>query len=138
MSRTLAEDINRGRRAIDLARQQGLDTTQWEMSLADLGRRELLAWASELAERDLTLTNAISFEEEPLRPVAITEVSKYAVGYLRFIAKAGLEQQLGGWHIWTSGWWSAREHTALGSLAALRIAIETWSTGETDQKVEDK
>jgi hypothetical protein len=82
MSRTLAEDIDRGRRAIDLARQQGLDTTQWEMSLADLERQEPLAWASELAERDLILSEAIRFEEEPLRPVSITEVSKYAVRHL--------------------------------------------------------
>lgn len=129
MSRTLAEDIDRGRRAIDLARHQGLDTTQWEMSLADLERQELLAWASELAERDLILSEAIRFEEEPLRPVSITDVSKYAVRHLRFIAKAGLEQRLGGWHIWTTDWWTEREHAALGSLAALRKAFETWSTG---------
>jgi hypothetical protein len=130
MNRTLTENIDRGRAAIDLARQRGLDTTKWETTLVDLERQELLAWASELAEKDLILTAAIRFEEEPLRPVAITEVSKFAVSNLKFIAKAALEQRQGGWHIWTSDWWSEREHAALGSLAALRAVFETCSTGE--------
>jgi hypothetical protein len=84
----------------------------------------MLAWASELAERELVLLVPIYFEEEPLRPVAITEVSKFTVRNLRFIAKAGLERQLGGWHIWTSDWWTEREHAALGSLEALRKAMD--------------
>ena len=135
MSRTLVEDIERGRRAIELAQLQGRDTTRWERSLADLERQDLLAWASELAERDLILSNAISFVEEPLRPVVITEVSKYAVSNLRFIARAHLHQRLGGWHIWTPEWWTEREHAALGSLAALREAIETRETGNADSVV---
>ena len=124
MNRTLTENIDRGRAAIDLARQRGRDTTQWELSLADLERQKMLAWASELAERELVLLVPSYFEEEPLRPVAITEVSKFTVRNLRFIAKAGLERQLGGWHIWTSDWWTEREHAALGSLEALRKAMD--------------
>ena len=129
MSRTLAEDIDRGRTAIGLARQQGRDTARWELILAGLERQDLLAWASELAEQDLILATSICFAEEPLRPIAITEVSRYAVTNLRFIANAGLEKQLGGWDIWKSDWWTEREHAALGSLAALRIALEIRATG---------
>ena len=124
MNRTLTENIDRGRVAIGLARQQGQDTTQWEMSLAELERQEILAWASGLAERDLVLLEPIYFEEEPLRPVAITEISKFAVRNLGFIAKAGLERQLGGWNIWTTDWWTERERAALGSLEALRKAMD--------------
>lgn len=124
MNRTLTENIDRGRTAIDLARQQGRDTTRWELSLADLERQEMLAWASELAESALVLLEPICFEEEPLRPVAITELSKFAVRNLRFIANAGLERQRGGWHIWTTDWWTEREYAALGALEALRKAMD--------------
>jgi hypothetical protein len=36
MSRTLAENIARGRRAITLARSRGLDTSEWERRLKEL------------------------------------------------------------------------------------------------------
>jgi len=124
MSRTIAEDIDPGRKAIDLAQRQRRDTSHWEKSLADLERQDLLAWASELAEKDLILSDPIGFREEPLRPVTITEVSKYAVRNLRFITQADVEQRLGGWHIWTSDWWRDRQQAALNSPASLRRAME--------------
>ena len=124
MNRPLTENIDRGPTAINLARQRGRDTTEWELSLADLERQEMLAWASELAEGDLVLLEPVYFYEEPLRPVALTEVSRFAVGNLRFIANAGLERKLRGWHIWTTDWWTEREHAALGSLEALRKAMD--------------
>ena len=131
MSRALAEDLYRGRKAIDLAQQQGRDTSQWERSLVDLERQDLLAWASELAEQDLILSKAVAFREEPLRLVTITEVSKYAVRNLRFIAQARVEQRLGGWHIWTSDWWADRQQAALSSLSSLRRAIEDRTAEDT-------
>ena len=91
MNRTLTQNINRGREAIDLARHQGHDTAQWELSLAELERQEMLAWASELADQKLILATEICFAETPLRPITITEVSKYAVAHLMFIAKSSLE-----------------------------------------------
>ena len=36
MSRSLAENIARGRRAVRLARERGIDTGEWEQELADL------------------------------------------------------------------------------------------------------
>ena len=128
MNRTLTQNINRGREAIDLARHQGHDTAQWELSLAELERQEMLAWASELADQKLILATEICFAETPLRPITITEVSKYAVAHLMFIAKSILEQQAGGWHIWTSEWWTQQEHAALDSLSALRKAMEISGT----------
>lgn len=125
MNRTLTENIDRGRTAIGLARQQGQDTTQWELSLAGLERQEMLAWASELGERELLLTPPVEFEEEPLRHVTITEVSNYAVRHLRFIANASLERQTGGWHIWTADWWTEQEQAAFVALEALRKALNT-------------
>ena len=54
-----------------------------------------------------------------------TEAGKrFAAGNLKFIANAGLERQLRGWHIWTTDWWTEREHAALGSLEALRKAMD--------------
>ena len=138
MSRTLAEDIDRGRKAIDLAQQQGQDTSQRERSLADLERQDLLACASKRAEQDLILSSAVAFWEEPHRPIAITEVSSYVVKNLRLIAMASVEQRLGGWHIWTSDWWTEREHLALGSLASLRSAMGTRLSLEDDPAVRDE
>jgi hypothetical protein len=36
MDRTLADNIGRGRRAIALAKQRGIDTTDWEVRLKEL------------------------------------------------------------------------------------------------------
>ncbi|MFC1935429.1 hypothetical protein ACFLX9_01500 [Chloroflexota bacterium] len=61
MARNLVEDIAWGRRAIALARERGMDTTDWEESVAMLERQSLLAWASELAEQDLVLARPVSY-----------------------------------------------------------------------------
>ena len=123
VNRTLSENIDRGRTAISLAQERGRNTDKWESSLAELERQEMLAWASELAERELIVLTPVQFEEGPHRSVTITKVSEYAVFHLRFIAKASLERQLGGWHIWTTEWWTEREHAALEALAAMRKAL---------------
>ena len=123
MSRSLIEEISRGRRAITLARQRGLDTTVWEESLANLERRTLLAWAAQLAEQDVVLTSTVSYVEAPMRTITTERVSWYATHYLRTIAHARLQQQTGGWRPWTPEWWREREEEALGALAALRVAL---------------
>ncbi|MFC1935627.1 hypothetical protein ACFLX9_02555 [Chloroflexota bacterium] len=60
MARSLVEDITRGRRAIALAHERGMDTTAWEESVTTLERQHLLAWASELAKQDLVLVYCLS------------------------------------------------------------------------------
>ena len=74
MPRALAEDIARGRQAITFAHQRGLDTNEWEESLARLERQQLLAWASEMAEQCLTLPERIVFVEAPLRTITTERV----------------------------------------------------------------
>lgn len=49
MTRRLAENVARGRRAIALARQRGMDTTAWEEVIADLEQQHLLDQSSKLA-----------------------------------------------------------------------------------------
>jgi hypothetical protein len=124
MPRSLAEDIERGRRAIALADRQGKDTTDWERSLAELERRALLAWASELAEQEAVLPGPISYIEAPRRTVTTQEVSRHAAQYLRTIARARLQQETGGWGRWTPEWWAGVEEEAMGALTALRSALD--------------
>ena len=60
MTRTLTENIARGRQAIALARRQAIDTASWEESLADLERQEILPWASEVSEQDIVLPEGVT------------------------------------------------------------------------------
>ena len=123
MSRTLAEDIDRGRRAIELARQRGRDTSDWEESLADLERQGLLAWANELAEQELVLGQRAEFIEAPLRPVFVAEVSKYAARQLRFIALANIQQRTGGIDGRGPEWFKGQAEVAFGAPQALRVVL---------------
>ena len=123
MNRALTEDIDRGRRAIELARQRGRDTGVWEESLAGLERQELLAWANELAEQGLVLERRAEFAETSLRPVFVAEVSKYAARQLRFISFANVQQRTGGIGGWRPEWFSAQAEVAFGALRALKKVL---------------
>ncbi|MBI4337353.1 MAG: hypothetical protein HY683_05945 [Chloroflexi bacterium] len=133
MTRPIAEEIARGRRAIALAQARGRDTAPWEQYLAYLEQQALLAWASELAERDLVLSLPISYVEAPLRTVTTTRVSWYAAHYLKTIASARLYREYPKlcWGQWTPPWWQGREEDALGALAALREALSDQDERET-------
>ena len=123
MIRSLSENIVRGRRAVDLANQRGLDTVLWEEHLATLEHQALLAWASELADRDLELPQSITYGEASFREVITTRVSYYAAHYLWMITYARLQQRAGGWGGFTSKWWNKCEEQAFCALSALRNAM---------------
>lgn len=109
---------------------------QIQVGLSDLGLKvdqphlptapDLLAWASELAEQDLTLPETISYEETRPRPVKTNRVSHYAAVYLREIAYARMMQSTGGWGSFTPEWSQKQIDIALGALRALREALEQW------------
>jgi hypothetical protein len=129
MGRTLAEHIARGRTAIALARQKGMDTRAWEEQLVELERQELLTWASELAEQELVLPEPVVFVEEPLRAVRVERVSEYSARLLRLIVYARFQQSTGGIGRWLPPWWREREQAAMGALSALREAMGGQRTG---------
>lgn len=120
----LPKDIERGRKAIALAREQGKETSEWEARLADLERQHLLGWASELSEQQLEVEEPVEFVERPLVPVYVRKLSAYAARHLWTINLARQNQVTGGWHPWTAEWWQERESEALGALHALREAME--------------
>ena len=123
MTRTLIDNIARGRQAIALARRQAIDTASWEESLADLERQEILAWASEICEQDIVLAEGVTFVEEPLRPVTVTKVSQYVGDRLGFIIHAHFQQRTGGMGRWLPSWWEEREEASIGALISLRGAM---------------
>ena len=123
MTRTLTENIARGRQAIALARRQAIDTASWEESLADLERQEILPWASEVSEQDIVLVEGVTFVEEPLRPVTITKVSQYVGDRMRFIVHAHFQQGTGGIGRWLPPWWKEREKACIGALLSPRSAM---------------
>ena len=127
MSRSLAENIERGRRAIAVARDRGIDTDEWEQRLAELEQQSLLAWASEIAE-GTEMESAVQYVEAPLRTVTTERVSWYAGHYLRTITYARMSQATGGWGSWTPKWWCEREQEAIGALYSLREAVEGTAT----------
>ena len=123
MTRTLTENIARGRQAIALARRQAIDTASWEESLADLERQEILAWASEVCEQGLVLPEGVAFVEEPLCTVTVTKVSQYVGDRLRFIIHAHFQQRTGGMGRWLPSWWKEREEASIGFLISIRSAM---------------
>ena len=123
-SRSLAENIERGRTAIAAAKERGINTEAWEARVAELEQESLLAWAAEIAEEGTELQLEVSYVEAPLRRVTTDRVSWYAGYYLTTIAQARLSQAAGRWGRWTPQWWKEREDEALGALRALRGALE--------------
>ncbi|HZA24314.1 MAG TPA: hypothetical protein VFA32_17220 [Dehalococcoidia bacterium] len=90
-------------------------------SLSDLN---LLAWASELAQSGVVLTEPVTFIEAPLRPIRTVRVSHHASIHLRTVAMARTNQITGGWGRFTREWWRGQERAALHALSALREAME--------------
>ena len=127
---TLAENISVGRKSIAAARQRGIDTSGWEAVLADLEQPQLLAWAAEVAEADLTLATPITYRETPLRPITTSQVSQSIRRYLKTIASAEIHRATGGWKEYPPEWWDGQANEALGALKALRIAMADADRGE--------
>ena len=120
---TLAENISIGRKSIAAARQRGIDTSVWEVALADLERQQLMFWASELGQADMTLAIPITYQETPLRPITTTQVSQSVRRYLKTVASAEIHRATGGWGRFTPEWWDGQANQALGALKALRSAM---------------
>ena len=127
---TLAENISVGRKSIATARQRGIDTSGWEAVLADLEQQQLLAWAAEVAESDLTLATPITYRETPLRPISTTQVSQSIRRYLKTIASAEIHRATGGWKEYPPEWWDGQANEALGALKALRSAMAEANGGD--------
>ena len=120
---TLAENISVGRKSIATARQRGIDTSGWEAVLAGLEQQQLLAWAAEFAEADVTLAIPITYRETPLRPITTTQVSQSVRRYLKTVASAEIHRATGGWKRYPPEWWDGQANEALGALKALRSAM---------------
>lgn len=67
----------------------------------------LLAWASELSEKNITLDQPVSYLEAPLRTIAMAQ---------NF-------QKSGSWKPWTPEWWQEQEREAFRALSALQEAV---------------
>jgi len=93
----------------------------------------LLAWASELAEKGVELTEPVSFREAPLRTITTDRVSYYAAHYLKTVAYARLQQRIGGWGRFTPNWWKERENDSFYALTALRWAVQTQGVEGADR-----
>ena len=120
---TLAENISIGRKSIAAARQRGIDTSGWEAVLADLERQQLMFWASELGQADMTLAIPITYRETPLRPITTTQVSQSVRRYLKTVARAEIHRATGGWKDYPPEWWDGQANEAIGALKALRSAM---------------
>ena len=127
---TLAENISVGRKSIATARQRGIDTSGWEAILADLEQQQLLAWAAEVAESDVTLATPITYRETPLRPISTTQVSQSIRRYLKTVESAAIHRATGGWKKYPPEWWNGQANQALGALKALRSAMAEASGGD--------
>jgi hypothetical protein len=91
---------------------------------------QLLSWASALSEQELVLAAPVSYTEAPMRTMTTEKVSRHAGIYLRAILLSRTYQRSGSWHPWTTEWWQKQEQTALGSLAALRTAMDHQEGGQ--------
>ena len=126
MAQKLADRVEQGRRAIAIARRQGLDTHEWEDHLSRLVEAEqllLLAWAAEVAEGDVTLATPITYLETSLRPITTTQVSRVTRTYLKTVAMAKIHRTTGGWGRFTPEWWAGQANEAIDALKALRSAM---------------
>ena len=92
---------------------------------------ELLAWATELSNRDIELASPVTYIEAPLRRITTARVSYYVSIYLRTVTSARIHRNSGGWGSWTPQWWQEREDEAIRALTALREAVE--ATGQEVQ-----
>ena len=133
MAQRLADRVEQGRRAIAIARGQGLDTHEWEghlNRLVEAEQQHLLAWAAEVAEADVTLVSPITYRETSLRPITTSQVSQSIRRYLKTIASAEIHRATGGWKNYPPEWWDGQANQALGALKALRSAMAEVSGGD--------
>ena len=133
MVQKLADRVEQGRRAIAIARGQGLDTHEWEdhlNQLVEAEQQQLLAWAAKVAEADVTLAIPITYRETPLRPISTTQVSQSIRRYLKTVASAAIHRATGGWGRFTPEWWDGQANEALGALKALRSAMAEANAGD--------
>jgi len=133
MAQRLADRVEQGRRAIAIARGQGLDTHEWEEHLNQLveaEQQQLLAWAAEVAESDVTLATPITYLETSIRSVTTAQVSQSIRRYLKTVASAAIHRATGGWGRFTSEWWEGQANEALGALKALRSAMAEANAGD--------
>jgi len=127
---TLAENISVGRKSIATARQRGVDTSGWETVLVDLEQQQLLAWAAEFAEADVTLVSPITYLETSLRSITTAQVSQSMRTYLKTVASAAIHRATGGWGRFTPEWWAEQANESLGALKALRSAMAEANVGD--------
>ena len=123
LTASYVEEIRRHK--ADLLRQLTREDNLFRLSLGE-GIPALLAWALELSEQDLVLSDQVSYAEVPRRAVTTERVSWYAAHYLKTIVLARHHQQHPGlcWGQWTPSWWHEREMEAVSALTALREAIQ--------------
>jgi hypothetical protein len=98
---------------------------------SDDAAARLIAWARELAEQCMVLSQPVTFVETPLRTITTVRVSHHASVHLRTLAMARTNQVTGGWGRFTREWWQGQEKAALHALAALREAMEQVQDQET-------
>ena len=106
--------------------------TKQQANSATLEKEEtarLLAWASEIADKNLVLEASLRYLEAPPRTVTTTRISWHAVCQLRTIAFARMNQESGGCCTWESSWWRDREAEAIEALKALREAVDSSCKG---------
>ena len=133
MAQKLADRVEQGRRAIAIARGQGLDTHEWEEHLNQLveaEQQQLLAWAAEVAESGVTLATPITYRETSLRPITTAQVSRVTRTYLKTLARAKIHRATGGWKEYPPEWWDGQANQALGALKALRTAMAEANGGD--------
>ena len=123
LTASYVEEIRRHK--ADLLRQLTREDNLFRLPLGD-SIPALLAWALELSEQDLVLSDPASYAEAPQRTVTTGRVSWYAAHYLKTIVLARHHQQHPGlcWGQWTPSWWHEREMEAVSALTALREAIQ--------------
>ena len=133
MTPELTDRVEQGHQAIAIARLQGIDTQVWEEHLNLLviaEQQQLLAWAAEFAEADVTLVSPITYLETSLRPITTAQVSQSIRRYLKTVASAAIHRTTGGWGRFTPEWWAEQANEALGALKALRSAMAEANVGD--------
>ena len=112
----------------DLIEELKLRKSDVVKHLAECGAKrrrtpQLLAWASEFAEQDLTLEKPVHFTDVPRHSVSTMHPSWYATQYLRTIVLARQQQRTRRWCHWTPEWWKEHEEEGMEALDRLRRAL---------------
>ena len=89
----------------------------------------LLAWATELADSDLTLSESMTFEEARSRTMTTYHPSWCAGNYLTAVAYAEVQQHWPPHQGLPPEWWKQRGEEAIAALAGLKVALEDSGRG---------